>query len=224
MPLLSSRPSLNFSRVIFAVLVALTLTACATYPMGLTKSEWEVLPPEKQAELRAEHYRIQAEERARREEAARQRAAEAAAAAREREARLAELRANARYGDIVVVTLQGGAFRWDNRHYPLQPIAFELIKGEQRRIELIGHHGNRSYRDDWWVSFSEDGHTVVLNDTRFDSRLVLVDNGGWEKGHPVALTSLGPTQIDRLSLHGMLATIRYKPLPGMPQRVIIEQR
>lgn len=202
----------------------LLLAACASYPMGLSKSEWEALPPEKQAELRAEHYRIRAAERARREEETRQRAAAAEAAAREREARLAEMRANARYGNIVVVTLRGGAFEWDGRRYPLQPIAFELLKGERRQVELLGHRGDRRYRDDWWVSFSEDGHTVVLNDSSFSTPLVLVNSGGWDEGQSMALATHGLSHVDRLALSGMVATVRFKSLPGMPPRVILERR
>jgi hypothetical protein len=38
----------------FVVIGVSALTGCATsYPLGLTKSEWEVLPPAKQSEYRA---------------------------------------------------------------------------------------------------------------------------------------------------------------------------
>ncbi len=186
------------------------------------------MTPEKQAELRAEQHRIHAAERARREELAQQRAAAAAAAEREKEARLAELRANARYRDIVVITLQGGAFEWNNRRFPLQPQAFELIRGERRRIDLLGfdnvQNPPQSYRETWWASFSEDGHTVSLSDGRIGPALQVVNSGGWENGSTTALLSMGRTHINRLSLAGMVATIRYKPLPGMPGRLILEQR
>ena len=202
----------------------LFLTSCATYPMELSKEQWEALPAEKQAELQAEHYRIQAEERARSEEAARQRAAEVEAAERDREDRLAERMANARYGDVVTVTLQGGAFKWRDRRYTLRPVAFELFRGEERWVELIGQSRNGIYRDEWLVSFSEDGLTIILNDLSFSPPLNLVNSGQWEEGQTVPLNSLGIEKVDRLLLSDMVATIRYKPLPGMPERVIIQNR
>lgn len=206
----------------------LIIAGCATYPMGLSKSDWEALPPERRAELRIEENRRQEEARIRREEAAQRQREEREAAERERRQALAERRAAARYRDIVVVTLQGGALLHDGRRYELEPRVFELIRGERMRLQIVGHEGsgnrNRSLADSWSVGFSEDGHTVTLNDSGRGPPIVLVDDGTWEQGRPVAMTARGQHQSGAVDLVGMTATIRYKDLPGAPQRLILERR
>lgn len=196
--------------------------------MGLSKAEWESLPPERRAELSAEQYRINEERRLRREEAARQRAAEREAAERAYQERMAELRANARYGDIVLVALQGGSIEHDGRFYPLEPQAFELLKGESKEIRLQGQRvsGNRiqRYFDTWSVRFAENGHTVILNDSPYEHTIHLVDDGTWETGRAKALIQQGQLQSGRIDLAGMTATVRFKDAPGKPERIIIEHR
>ncbi|MCC5847795.1 MAG: hypothetical protein JJU29_06830 [Verrucomicrobia bacterium] len=206
----------------------LVLGGCARYPMGLSKAEWDFLPPERQAELRAEQYRINEERRARREEAARQRAAERAAEERAHQERMAELRKNARYRDIILVTLQGGQIERDGDVYPLEPQAFELLKGEVVDINLRGQRvrGNqiRRFNETWRVRFTEDGHTVILNDTPFEHTIHLVNDGTWETGRPKALIQQGQLYSGRINLSGMAATIRFSDAPGKPERIIIEHR
>lgn len=158
------------------------------------------------------------------DEAVRQRAAAAEASERERMALLEQRKNNAVYGDIVIVTLEGGAFNWKDRSYPLRPVAFELVRGETRRIELIGQSGSRTFRGAWQVTFTEDGLMVTLNASAFSTPLILVNKGKWDDGDAIILASLGVDQVERLSLNGMVATVRYKPLPGMPERIIIEKR
>jgi len=207
--------------------ILLLLTGCATYPLGMTKDEWEALPPEKRAEMRAEQYRIDAAEQARRDEIERTRLAAAEAAERRHWEVLAERRANARYGDIVIVTLQGGAFEWNDGRYPLQPSAFELIRGQRRMIELVGiregEDSTLTYSERWWVSFSDDGNTVVLNDSVFGSPIPLVNTGSWDRGERISLAGRSHGSNDDLNLSGMTATVRYKQSQENPKRVIIER-
>lgn len=141
---------------------------------------------------------------------------------------MAERRAAARYRDIVVVTLQGGTLLHDGRRFALEPRVFELLRGERMRLQIVGHEGSgnrtRSLADSWTVAFSEDGHTVTLNDTGRGPPIVLVDDSTWERGRPVALTARGQLQSGAVDLAGMTATIRYKELPGAPPRMILERR
>lgn len=206
----------------------LLLSGCVSFPMGLSKDEWEALPPERQAELRAEQYRLNIEHQRRREEAARQRAAEREAAEQAYQERMTELRMNARYGDLVLITLQGGMIEQDGKRYPLEPQAFELLKGERRKIELRGQRvkDNRIWTlyETWDVRFKEDGHTIILNDSPYEHTIHLVDDGTWEKGQPKALIQQGQLYSGRINLSGMTATIRFKDAPGKPERIIIEQR
>lgn len=212
-----------------AFLLVGLFTGCASYPMGLTRAEWEALPLEKQAELRAEQSRIDAREREQREAEARRAEAERQAAERERQVRVAEARAKTRYRDIVVVSLSGGALQYGDRRYPLQPMAFDLVKGERREIELVGFledgKGGVRATEQWWVTFADDGNSVTLNDGPFGSPLVLVNNGNWEAGSSRKLVSLAPDgNDDEVNLKGMTATVRFKPAPGMPEQLILERR
>jgi hypothetical protein len=214
----------KFSMAFFFLL----LSGCASFPMGLSKDEWEALPPERQAELRAEQYRLNLERQRRREEATRQREAERKAAEQAYQERMTELRMNAQYGDLVLITLQGGMIEQDGKRFPLEPQAFELIKGERKKIELRGQivkdNRIRSIYERWEVQFKEDGHTVILNESPFEHTIHLVDDGTWEKGQPKALIQQAQLYSGRINLSGMTATIRFKDAPGKPERIIIEQR
>jgi len=215
------------STFLFFLSCIIFISGCATYPLGLTQEEWKALPPEKQAEMRVEQARINAAERARRDEIERQRLAAAQAAHERHRAELAERKANAVYSDIVVVTLQGGAFEWKGRRYPLQPQAFELVRGERRSIELVGiREGDDStlrYTERWQVSFSDDGNTVTLNDSPFGSPIPIVNTGSWDRSQRVSLAGRNPGLDDNLNVSGMTATIRYKQPSRSPERVIIER-
>ena len=204
------------------------LSGCATYPLGMTADEWESLSPEKRAEMRAEQARIDAADRARREENDRRLMAQMQAEEERRQAELAERRASAVYGDIVVVTLQGGTFEWRDRRYPLQPQAFELIRGERKMLELVGIRSGEAagsrFTTQWPVSFSDDGNSIVLNDSRYGESVVLVNTGAWDRGETVSLGGQAGGRIEDLSLVGMSATVRYKPGPGMPTRIILERQ
>jgi hypothetical protein len=76
--------------------------------MGLSREQWEALPPGQQADYQAKQYQIDADNRARADEARRQAAAQKAEQDRLEAERLRQAYANAHYGDIVTVTVQGG--------------------------------------------------------------------------------------------------------------------
>ncbi len=217
-----------YARLCIHVCFAGLFAGCASHPMGLTRKEWESLPADRRAELRIEEARNREERQRLRAEEARQVQAQREAAERARQQALAERRAEARYGDIIVVTLQGGTLLHDGRRFVLEPRVFELLKGERMRLQLVGNEGqgarSRSLFDIWMVNFSEDGHTVTLNDSGRGPPIVLINDGTWERGRPVNLNARGQNHSGAVDLAGMTATLRYKELPGSPPRVIIETR
>ncbi len=106
----------------------LSLSACAVrYPMGLSREQWESLPPSQQAEYQAKQYQIDADNRARAEEARRQEVAQKADRERLELERLRQAYANARYGDIVTVTVQGGTLSYAGKRYSYEPVSFDLV-------------------------------------------------------------------------------------------------
>lgn len=216
-----------FSLITFG-LCLIVFVGCATYPMGLSKEEWNALSLEQQADLRAEQFRINEARRIQREAEARERAERQAAIEHARQERIQELRENARFGDIVTVVLRGGSMNFDGRRYACEPQAFDLVKGEFKDIEIIGRYqsGNniRTVRESWKVRFSEDGNTLYLNETPFEHTMILVNSGSWDEGVTVSLAAQGQVRSGEVLLRDMTASIRYKNLPGMPTRLIIDRR
>ncbi len=216
-------------RALPALVIVMALAACASpHPMGLSEQEWQALPPERQAELRVREAELRAERQAAREAEARRRTEQAAEAERIRQEELAVRRANARFGDILAVTLQGGTMESGNDLFALEPLAFEILRGERKRITLVGRRGEETrvhrMQDHWWVRYSEDGLTLVLNESGYGSPIILVDDGAWEKGQALFLAAQGQLKSGGIDLSGMSASIRYREAPGKPPRLILEQR
>ncbi len=216
-------------RALPALVMVIALAACANpYPMGLSEREWQALTPERQAELSVREAELRAERQAAREAEARRQAERAAEAERRRQEELAARRANARFGDILAVTLQGGTMESGSELFALEPLAFEILRGERKRITLVGRRGQgtRVHRmqDHWWVRYSEDGLTLILNESGFGAPVILVDEGTWEKGQALFLAAQGQHKTGGIDLSGMSATLRYREAPGKPPRLILEQR
>jgi hypothetical protein len=189
------------------------------YPMGLTREQWEAIPPERQAEYKAQQYAIDAQRReqaeARRLELAR---AERARVQAEQE-RVRQVYASARYGDIVRVSIQGGALQYGGKRYPYDPVSFELAKGETKEIPFRGR-GSNTVNTMFRVRLSDDGNTLYFDDSDED-RFVLI-NQTWDEGQHYG-TSRTVNDVS-VGLAGASFFVKFKDLPGGPQRLIIEHR
>ncbi|MCD6049473.1 MAG: hypothetical protein K0Q55_876 [Verrucomicrobia bacterium] len=177
-------------KLLFLTLAVITLAGCQN-PMGLSKAEWQALPPEQQAEYRRQQAVI--DEQRRREQAiineqrrqeqaaleARQQA-EAAQRAHMEEMRLAALYAHARYGDIVTVTIEGGLVNF-SKHRAYEPVRFEILRGQRKEIEFaqLGSSGTKIFVP---VRLSDDGQTFYFDEGARD-RIVLINaNNVWQTG------------------------------------------
>ncbi|MCB1070053.1 MAG: hypothetical protein KDL31_06830 [Kiritimatiellae bacterium] len=211
----------DLTRAWIPLVLCLILTAgCATrYPMGLSREQWEALSPADQAEYQARQHEL--DEAARLEAAAQRRERERLAAEAERaeRERLARLYAEARYGDIIQVTVQGGILEINGDRYPYHPFSFELARGEVKEVD-VSTRGERNYRVSFDVRLSEDGLTFTFDDSGRD-QVVLV-NDGWERGKRYTVQS--PTRKSGWQLSGATFSIRLRDLPGGPERVVIERR
>jgi hypothetical protein len=203
-----------------ALIGVLSLSACAVrYPMGLSREQWDSLPPSQQAEYQAKQYQIDAENQARAEEARRQAAAQKAERERLELERLRQAYANARYGDIVTVTVQGGTMSYAGKRYPYEPVSFDLIKGETKTVPFRGR-GMQTIATQYAVRLSDDGNTVYFDDES-RQRAVFV-NHDWEHGE--TYRPAGTVNDVNVGLSGMSFFLKLKPLQGAPQKVIIENR
>lgn len=206
---------------IFLCLGALVvLSGCvSSFPLGMTKEQWESLSPEKQAEYQAQQYAIDARQREQAEAILQQRLAEARAQQEAEQERLRALYAGARYGDIVRVVIQGGALEIYGKRYPYHPVSFDIAKGE-RKLVAVTRAGQIAQTVDIDARLSEDGNTFYFDDGSNDQ--VILVNRDWASGQ-----SDTPRQTDRSSgyrLVGATYTIKMKDLPGAPSRLIIEHK
>lgn len=203
-----------------ALVGLLNMSACVTrYPMGLSRKQWDALPPSQQAEYQAKQYQIDADNRTRAEEARRQATAQQAEQARQEAERLQRAYANAQYGDIVTVTVQGGSLSYAGKRYPYEPVSFDLIKGETKNVSFRGR-GMQSITTEYEVRLSDDGNTVYFDDES-RQRAVLV-NHDWEHGE--TYQPAGTVNDVSVGLSGMTFFVKLKPLRGAPQKIIIENR
>ena len=203
-----------------ALVGLLSMSACvARYPLGLSREQWDALPPSQQAEYQAKQYQIDADSRARAEEARRQAAAQKAEQERLEAERLRQAYANAHYGDIVTVTVQGGSLSYAGKRYPYEPVSFDLIKGETKNVSFRGR-GMQTIATEYAVRLSDDGNTVYFDDES-RQRAVFV-NHDWEHGE--TYRPAGTVNDVSVGLSGMTFLVKLKPLRGAPQKVIIENR
>lgn len=203
-----------------ALAILFSLSACAVrYPMGLNREQWNALPPSQQAEYQAKQYQIDSDNRTRAEEARRQAAGRQLEQARLETERLRHAYANAQYGDIVTVSVQGGFLSYAGKRYPYEPASVDLIRGETKKVPFRGR-GMQTIATEYVVRFSEDGNTVYFDDES-QKRAVFV-NHNWEHGE--TYQPAGTLNDVNVGLSGMTFFVRLKSLKGSPQRVIIESR
>ncbi len=130
----------------FILALALVLAGCLGrgYPMGMSEAEWKDLTPTLRAEARTKQAKLDAEEDARR----------AAAEMLERK-RIEKLYAEARPGDVIQCTIEGGAVRFGKKFGKSKPLGFRLARGEDKYLEIepATGYGDRQL----WAGFSLDG-------------------------------------------------------------------
>lgn len=196
-------------------IVLLTTGCISQYPLGMNREQWEALPAEKQAEYQAKQYAINEERRQQREAQRMEQEKYEREQAMARAERLRLAYANAQYGDIVRVTIQGGFLQVYNKRYPYHPVSFELIKGEVKNI-VITRMGQISQSVTFPAWLSDDGNMLFFDDS--GSCQIVLANRDWERGE----TYPPCAGCANTSLAGAIFTIKYKDLPGGPQRIIIE--
>lgn len=201
--------NLSATRSCLPWLAVVVLAGCASYPMGLNKAQWEALTPPQQAEYRARQYAID-EERARRHaaEEARRVQAQQEAEAQER-ARLAEAYRQARYGDVITVTVREGLLAFYGKHYPYEPVAFDLVRGETKTV-VFRRQGQPHITTEILMHFSEDGNTLYF-DLSSRKRFVGINNG-WQRGREYTGLDVGGHDGHAVG-EGIRIGVKYRLLP-----------
>ena len=201
------------------VATGLVVGCAMPHPMGLTNDQWNALPPEKQAELQAQQYAIDAEQRQQREAQRLEQQRFAHEQAMVKAEQIRQAYANARYGDVVNVVVQGGSISWNGRRYPYEPVSFDLVKGETKTVGFRGR-GVQTIATRYDIRLSDDGNTIFFDDSS-RQRVVMV-NHDWEHGE--SYKPAGTMNDVNVALTGMTFYVKLKGLPGAPTKMIIENR
>lgn len=136
-------------RLITLITLALLLTACSSYPLGMSKKSWEALTPEQQLDAAKKQAEIDEEKAAR---LAEQRRLQAEAEAKYL-AEMAEKRANAKPGDIVQCVLQPIEVYRGKKWVSAKPVSFDLVVGEVASARLSEKDGY--YSTELFATFNQ---------------------------------------------------------------------
>lgn len=195
----------TFSLSLVILFCFLVLPGCISFhPLGMSDSEWNSLTPEQKITAREKQAQLDADKE--------QARADRAAAEKAENARRYE---RAMYGDIITVVITGGTMDIHGKRREYEPIAFDLIRGESRRIDII-RKGKRHYKDSAVVRLSEDGRTFYFDDEQRES-LILVDDA-WEYGKTYRVQQLKNRNTNPRDIE---IKIRYRPVQGKREQVII---
>lgn len=195
------------AKTIFSLLATLVLVGCQSYPMGLSKEEWEALPPEKQAEYQRQQTLINEQRRKEREAAEAQQRAIAEEQARQEQARLQAMYDHARYGDIVTVTIEGGKIDF-GKHYTYEPVRFDILRGEHKLVEFC-KQGDSGVKDLIPVYLSDDAQTFIFDESARDRIKIINAGNAWQVGKKYE----GQTIMDKYSksiASGITIQLQYK--------------
>lgn len=209
-----------YCKMIFLTLLASGIAGCVMqYPMGLTRQQWDGLSPAQQADFQAKQYAINEQRRQQEEAQQREQLRLEAEQARIQHELIQQRYSAARYGDIVHVVITGGHLRYAGKQYPYEPVSFDLVKGEIKRVKFYGR-GMNTIATEYTVRLAEDGNTIYFDDS-FRKRVVLV-NENWDSGQ--SYRPNGTENDVGVGLADMTFHVRLKEISGAPQRIIIDHR
>lgn len=120
-----------------ALISAIFISGCSSNPLGIDDDTWQTMTPSEH--LDAHKAQAQLDEAAY-HAATEQRKAELAAQAEQQRIR-EEIRQNARYGDLVQCVLNPVSYFKGKSWLALQPLGFELVRGDTATVELKSAKG-----------------------------------------------------------------------------------
>jgi len=173
----------------FIILFVLLLSACASspYPMGMSEEQWQKLSPNERQSLLLKQQEYDEQQRLQRQQAqAKQRQLELALQIQE-EQRLAQLYASPVAGNVVMMNLLSGEYRYKNRVFQIQPVSLLLARGETKEIRLAlrDAKGKRS-SERAFVKYNREGTGLYLYlntpSNYNDDYLAVLRDGRWNCG------------------------------------------
>lgn len=191
---------------LFALIVFVSLFACAARIYGVPEEQWKQMN-DAQRQAAIEEYN----ERERLREIERQRQAQIEAAEAERRAEeerrmQAEQREQiaaiyrgeaGQYGDLLRVTIQGGEIRIAGRHSAFQPVSFKIASGEIKKVDIISEGRAFTEREELLVGYKE-GILLVDGNNREATRIVY--DQGWKVGKKYRVNTSGWRELHNVNI------------------------
>ncbi|EIF8946683.1 hypothetical protein LF048_000270 [Vibrio cholerae] len=117
------KPRLNLLKpYLSSVVYALLLSACASYPLGMSEAQWLALTPEQQYDAQLKQAELDRQREARR--LAEQQAL------KEQQAQLELASENAKYGERVQCVLQNSELYFNKKWRASEPLALDLLANQ----------------------------------------------------------------------------------------------
>jgi len=211
----------DMNKLIFSLLVTLTLAACGTTHFGVGEEEWarlsepqrnEVIKSYNEREkLREETRLVEAQNRAKDEAKKKEQAAEAA--------RQSQVRADAirrgeagQYGDFIRVTIQGGELRFGGKHRSYAPVALTLASGEEKILDVVSNDDKySSYSGKLRVAYNDGTvsmDTNTYNNKSGEARILFEPE--WRMGKRYIVESKG--QMEMKSVQVLIMIVPTRPV------------
>lgn len=123
------------------------------------------------------------------------------------------------YGDVLTISVRGGALLWRGNRYACEPVSFDLRRGESLPVEFRGA-GEQSVSTNYRVHWSDDGSTLFFAEDSIHR--TIIDVRSPELGETIE--SLRIRNDEGMTLEGSAIHLRYKDLPGAAKRSVSENR
>lgn len=165
------------------------LAACSTspYPLDMNKEQWQKLSPEERKSLLLKQQEYDESQRLARIKAnAKERELKLKLKLKE-EARLSRLYSEPGSGNVVMLNLLSGEYRYKKTRYQIQPVSMLIARGETKEIDLTTRdHKQRTHRERLYVKYLHDGTGVYLyrsSPSRYsDDYIGILRDGRWNCG------------------------------------------
>lgn len=165
------------------------LTACASpYPLGMSEEQWKSITPEERKALLLKQQQYNEEQRLERIKAnAKQRELELKRDIAERK-RLDRLYQNPVNGNVVMVNILGGSYKYGKRVKNVLEDTYQIARGETKKITLNLQEPKKHYHstENVYLRYDQSGNGVYLylDNPNYNSskRIALLRDGNWACG------------------------------------------
>jgi len=176
-------------RVLLLIAAFSLLTACASpYPLGMSEEQWKSITPKERQALLLKQQKYQEEQRlVRMKEEAKERQLQLKRDIAEKK-RLDALYNNPQNGNVVMVNILGGQYKYGKRLKNVLEDTYQIARGETKKIQLMLEDPKKHYNshETVYLQYAQHGNGVYLylGNPNYNSskRISLLRDGSWTCG------------------------------------------